>query len=204
MAASVISRLMSQDEPDAAPQVRAADRDRDVTLELLSTAVGDGRLTLEEYSGRADRALAARLVDELTELTADLNHASQVVAPAPVEMVAILSNESLKGQWTVPAHVKARTVLGDCHIELQQANLTSHVTVIEAKATLGSVTIFVPEGVEVRMSGKSILGNRSSEVRTAALPGSPVIEVRATAILGNVTVQPAKLTQRIRDVLNSL
>ena len=32
-------------------------------------------------------------------------------------------------------------------------------------------------------------------------PGATVIEVRANAILGNVTVRPAKLTQRLRASL---
>jgi Cell wall-active antibiotics response 4TMS YvqF len=83
------------------------------------------------------------------------------------------------------------------YIELQEAILTSQVTTIEARATLGAVTILVPDGVDVRLSGKSILGAKSSEVTRAPLPGAPVIEVIATAILGNVTVRPANLTQRI-------
>ncbi len=95
-----------------------------------------------------------------------------------------------------------RSLLGDCHIELQDAVLTSHVTTIEARATLGAVTIFVPDGVEVRLSGKAILGAKSSEVRDVALPGAPVIDVRATAILGNVTVRPPTIGSRIRAELS--
>jgi hypothetical protein len=64
--------------PAAGP--RASDHDREQALELLSTAAGDGRLTLEEYSARADRALGARLVGELSELTADLQRAPEVPA----------------------------------------------------------------------------------------------------------------------------
>lgn len=88
-------------------------------------------------------------------------------------------------------------MLGDCHIELQDAVLTSPVTKIDASTILGSVTIFVPEGVEVRLSGRSILGAKESRVTTPALPGAPVIEVRANVLLGNVTVRPAKLGQRL-------
>lgn len=182
--------------------MRASDRDREQALELLSTAAGDGRLTLEEYSTRADLALGARLVSELSELTADLQRAPDSrPGEAPEQLVAILGNESRKGRWTVPAHLDARSLLGDCHLELQDAVLTSHVTRIDARATLGAVTIFVPEGVEVRLSGRAILGAKSSLVRRAALPGAPVIEVRANAILGNVPVRPAKLTQRLRASL---
>lgn len=170
-------------------------------MELLSTAASDGRLTLEEYSGRADRALGARLLTELADLTADLQRAVSVPAQGTERLDAILSNESRKGHWTVPARLDARSLLGDCHIELQDAVLTSRVTTIDARATLGAVTIFVPDGVEVRLSGRSILGAKSCEVTRAALPGAPVIDVRATAILGNVTVRPATLRQRIRASL---
>jgi hypothetical protein len=187
--------------------VRASDQDREQALELLSSAAGDGRLTLEEYSARADRALGARLLGELSEVTADLQRRSEEVplsvpAQDAVRLVAILSNETRKGRWTVPPHMELKSVLGDCHIELQDAVLTSHVTRIDASTTLGSVTIFVPDGVEVRLYGRSFLGTNVSEVSTEALPGAPVIEVRARATLGNITVKPAGVTQRIRGHLS--
>lgn len=201
---------MDQDQHDVsrpgapASGTRAADRDREDALELLSTAASDGRLTLEEYSARADRALGARVLGELAELTADLQRTSEQPAEGNERLIAILSNDSRKGRWTVPAHLTARTVLGDCHIELQDAVLTSHVTTIEARATLGAVTIFVPDGVEVRLSGTAILGAKSSTVSNDALPGAPIIDVRATAILGNVTVCPPPLTHRIRKKLSGM
>jgi hypothetical protein len=187
-----------------APATRASDRDRENALELLSSAASDGRLTLEEYSARADRALGARLVGELSELTADLQRSVEAAAEGPERLSAILGNESRKGRWTVPAHLDARSLLGDCHLELQDAVLTSHVTTIEARAALGAVTIFVPDGVEVRLSGKAILGAKSSEVNKVALPGAPVIDVRATAILGNVTVRPPTIAHRVRDQVSRL
>jgi len=186
----------------SAPALRASDRDRERTLDVLSIAASDGRLTLEEYSARADRAFGARLVSDLAALTADLQPPSKLPDKGPEELTAILSNESRKGRWTVPSHLSARSVLGDCHIELQDAVLTSHVTTIEARATLGAVTIFVPDGVEVRLSGKAILGAKSSQITKAALPGAPVIDVRATAILGNVTVRAPTLAHRVRGALS--
>ncbi|MGH2891770.1 MAG: DUF1707 domain-containing protein, partial [Solirubrobacteraceae bacterium] len=153
-------------------------------LELLSTAVSDGRLTLEEYSARADRALAARALDELATLTADLQRPADRPVDAPERLTAILGNESRKGYWRVPSHLVARSVLGDCHIELEDAVLTSHVTTIEANATLGAVTIFVPDGVEVRLTGTAVLGAKSSQLNGAPLPGAPVINVHAPCPAG--------------------
>ncbi len=136
-------------------------------------------------------------MSELAELTADLQRPSESAPDRPEQLTAILGNESRKGHWTVPAYLDARSVLGDCHIELQEAVLTSHVTTIDARATLGAVTIFVPDGVEVRLSGKAIVGGKSSLVSEAALPGAPVIEVRASAVLGSVTVRPS--ANRVAD-----
>jgi len=192
---------VAEDDPDALPEIRASDQDREEALQQLAAAAGDGRLTLEEYSGRADVALAARTRSELDRVLADLQTSAALPAEATDELTAILANQTRRGRWRVPARMRARSVLGDCHIELQDAVLTSPVTTIEARTTLGSVTIFVPEGVEVRLSGSAILGSHSCEVGSDPLPGAPVIEVRARAVLGNVTVKRATLTQRIRGTL---
>ncbi len=185
--------------------MRASDREREAALALLSAAAADGRLTLEEYAARADRALGARLQGELAVLTADLPTGTVPAgATAPEQMEAVLGNESRKGRWRVPAHLVARSVLGDCHIELQDAILTSHVTTIEARATLGAVTILVPDGVEVRLGGKVILGARSSELSAVPAPGAPVIDVRARAILGSVTVRAPRLRERVRGRLRDI
>ncbi len=192
---------MADDQPDALPEIRASDQDRETALAQLAAAAGDGRLTLEEYSGRADVALGARTQSELDRVLADLRTAARLPAEAPEEMKAILGNQTRKGRWRVPPRLLARSVLGDCHIELQEAVLTSPTTTIEARTTLGSVTIFVPEGVEVRLSGSVILGSNSNEVTGDHLPGAPVIDVRARAVLGSVTVKRATLTQRIKGAL---
>ena len=131
------------------------------------------------------------MLGELAELTTDLVRPPDPTAVAPEQLTAILSSDSREGQWRVPAQLSARSVLGEIKIDLQDALLTSHNTVIEARTTLGSVEIFVPDGVEVRLTGKTILGEKKSTVRQAPVPGAPVIEVRATVILGSVTVSPA-------------
>src|ERR1700755_1783283 len=58
--------------PPSSPVQRASDADRDRVLELLRAAVADGRLDRAEFDERVDAALAARTIDALTPLTADL------------------------------------------------------------------------------------------------------------------------------------
>jgi Domain of unknown function (DUF1707) len=65
------------------PQMKASDTDRDAVVAALSEHFQAGRLTREELDGRTERALTARTLNELDELTADLP-AIRPAGPAPV------------------------------------------------------------------------------------------------------------------------
>ena len=66
------------------------------------------------------------------------------------------------------------------------------MTVIEATAIFGSVTVFVPEGVDVRLSGTAVFGAKESKLQGRPEPGAPVVEVRARVRFGSVTIRPPK------------
>jgi Domain of unknown function (DUF1707)/Cell wall-active antibiotics response 4TMS YvqF len=179
-----------QPAPQGNDALRASDAEREQTLEALAAASAEGRLSLEEYSQRSDAALVARTIGELTGLTTDLPAPPETdLAPAPVEITAVLGNESRKGPWVVPAHIKVRSVLGDCHLEMQQAVIRQHVTTIDATVRFGSMTIFVPDGIDVRMHGRAVLGAKSSQLRGEPQPGAPVIVVNCDVVCGSVTVR---------------
>jgi Domain of unknown function (DUF1707)/Cell wall-active antibiotics response 4TMS YvqF len=189
--------------------MRASDADRDRAIEILAAASAEGRLSLEEYSERSEAALAARTHGDLASLTADLPAAGPpAAAPAarphgdaaaiPEEITAVLGNESRKGPWLVPPRLAVRSVLGDCHLEMQEAVIRQHVTTIDATVRFGSVTIFVPDGIDVRMTGRAVLGAKSSELRGEPRPGAPVIVVRCDVLCGAVTVRRPDWTMRWR------
>lgn len=54
------------------PRIRASDADRDRTASLLREHHAAGRLTVEEFEERMDKALDATTLGELDELLADL------------------------------------------------------------------------------------------------------------------------------------
>ena len=101
----------------------------------------------------------------------------------------MLGNESRKGPWVVPAHLAVRSVLGDCHLELQEAVIGQHVTTIDAKVRFGAMTIFVPDGIDVRMYGRATLGAKSSQLRGEPRSGAPVIVVNCDVFCGSVAVR---------------
>jgi Domain of unknown function (DUF1707)/Cell wall-active antibiotics response 4TMS YvqF len=187
-------------------RLRAADADRDRAIEVLAGAAAEGRLTQEEYSERSETALSARTLGELAALTADIPSTSARgdtgladTRPAAEQITAVLGNESRKGSWVVAPHLSVRSVLGDCHLEMQHAVIRQRVTTIDATVRLGSVTIFVPDGIEVRMSGRAVLGAKSSQLRRAPHPGAPVIEIRCDVLLGSVTVRRPTFLMGLRS-----
>jgi Domain of unknown function (DUF1707)/Cell wall-active antibiotics response 4TMS YvqF len=188
-------------------QVRASDADRDLTIEVLATARAEGRLSQEEFSERSEAALGARTHGDLTGLTADLPADGRPAAPggdlaaAPEEITAVLGNETRKGRWVVPARMKVRSVLGDCHLEMQQAVIEQRVTTINASVRLGSVTIYVPDGIDVRLTGRAVLGSKSSEVQGRTEPGAPVLVVHCDVLLGSITVRRPDWKMRGRALL---
>jgi hypothetical protein len=199
---------VSPDSKPAEPEgslVRASDADRDRVVEALAGASAEGRLTLEEYSERSDAALVARTLGDLASLTADLPASSLPAVPSgdaaavPEEITAVLGNESRKGPWVVPPRMNVRSVLGDCHLEMHKAIIGQHVTTIDATVRFGSVTIFVPDGIDVRMSGRAVLGAKSSELRGSPQPGAPVIVVRCNVFCGAVTVRRPDWLMRRRE-----
>jgi Domain of unknown function (DUF1707) len=64
------------DEPS--PVMRASDADRERVAERLRTALGEGRLTLEEFDVRVADVYAARTYGDLSAVTADLPSSVEV------------------------------------------------------------------------------------------------------------------------------
>ena len=63
------------------PDQRASDEDRQRVVRDLERHTAAGRLTLDEYAERVDRALASRTHGQLAEVTADLPAAPAAEPP---------------------------------------------------------------------------------------------------------------------------
>jgi hypothetical protein len=174
--------------------LRASDSDRQLVIDLLGEAAGDGRLTLAEHSERSERALAARTLGELAELTTDLvaESGQPIRVDAGRTVTAVCSRERRDGRWVVPDSLAVTAIFGDVELDLRDATLQSQRMTIYATAVAGQIRLIVPAGVAVEMVGRSFLGTRS--VRGRRLAGSAVapdvarIEVRTLALGGMVKV----------------
>jgi predicted membrane protein len=97
-------------------------------------------------------------------------------------------------------HVKAR--LGSVDLDLTDADLSRGETVIEVSAVLGSITLFVPEGLAVECEGSALLGSFD---HVAAGPASRkdtrVVRIVGKATLGSVEIVVKKRSKGVVEDL---
>ena len=176
-------------------QVRVGDAERRAVDDRLQQAVGDGRLTLPEYEERAGHVWAARTRSELDRVTADLpvHPVAPPAAPQPVgrrrprRAVAVMSGDRLSGPVAPGQPVQAYALMGGAVVDLRRDDLPAQVEV-RAVAVMGGIEVLVPRGVSVQLSGVALMGGRDVQV-DAAVPGAPVIDVQAYALMGGVAVK---------------
>lgn len=178
------------------PDLRAADADRDRVATLLRDHLGEGRLTLEEFSERVDAADASRTLGELDELTRDL----PAKTPEPTadrsgrrparHSIAVMSGIERKGRWRIEERTTALAVMGGIDLDLRSAEIVGSEIEIIAVAIMGGIQITVPEGVDVELTGLTVMGGKSNRVRDVPrLYGSPLVRVRAFTLMGGVDVR---------------
>jgi hypothetical protein len=168
--------------------VRASDAEREAVVAELNTAVGEGRLTLDEFSTRLSDAYAATTRGELEPLAADLPAAVPDGRQAGKEWhVTPLGGMRRTGAWRVPAQTIAVTLIGGADLDLRAAQLDAPVVTLTKISLIGGTRITVPPGVRVEVSGFSLFGGR--RVTDAATPpGAPTVRIRSFSLIGGIRV----------------
>jgi hypothetical protein len=185
------------EEPNAQPPaILAGDAEREHSTELLSQAVVEGRLTLEEFSDRVGRAQAARTREELTTLTRDLPAApsaaatSTEIVPAQHRHVAFCSRLVRSGPWELAAASEFRSIFGTITLDLSQARLAGPEVELQIFNLFGTVTIIVPESVDVSVSGGGMFASQVIQPHTALpVPGAPKLRINARGPGGTLYVR---------------
>jgi hypothetical protein len=198
------------ENPTQQPPLRASDADREAAVARLEQALGEGRITVDEFRQRTERAYAAVLAGDLQPLLADLpatpSEVEMVGSRPPARVVNVMGDIVLDGGAPLPRW--ASTGLGNIRIDLRDLRTDADVVELELFAGLGDIEVIVPEGVDAQLEGWSVLGNRKIEL--AAVPrlaGTPRIVVRAHAILGDLRLRslaPGESASRWRALLDRL
>ena len=187
--------------PRSSPRdLRASDADRDRVLAMLSEAMSDGRLTVDEHAERVQRAIAARTLGELAELTTDLaiSSAQPVLLDGGKVIAGIFGPARRDGRWVVPDSLTVTAMFGEVEVDFTQAILQASRVQIYATVFGGRLRLIVPDGVSVLVSGHMVLGRKRGGTPPPAGPGTPVIEVKALVLGGELAVRTPPKTRRFR------
>jgi uncharacterized protein DUF1707/cell wall-active antibiotic response 4TMS protein YvqF len=180
------------------PELRVSDAEREAVADELAQHRAEGRLTLDEFSQRVDRAYAAKTRTDLEPLTHDLPAAG---GPQPARrptrwLFAFMGGSRRTGRWRIEGRTRVVAVMGGIELDLRAAEILGPEARIACFAWMGGVNIVVPEGVEVDVSGFTLIGGRDVDVKgDRRRPGTPLVRIRAYALMGGVVVEtpPKKL-----------
>jgi Domain of unknown function (DUF1707) len=164
---------------EPAAGIRASDAERDATLQRPSAASGDGRLTLEEFSQRMDRATTAKTRAELDRLVADLptdaGAASSTIAQRgpgrPSWHISPIGGLSVSGPWRMERKVIVVSLIGGADLDLSQTQLAAPEVTLTKVSLLGGVSIGVPPGYPGRCVGLQPHRRHDRRHRARTRPG---------------------------------
>ena len=191
------------------PAVRASDAEREQVVAELREHSTQGRLTLEEFSQRVDEAYAAKTLAELEDVRRELPAVSATPDTRPRRrahrwLVSIMGGADRKGRWRVPRRMTALSVMGGCDLDFRQAQIEDDEVTIPVVSSMGGADIYVPEGIEVDLSGLSLMGGTDEHGRDAPpRPGTPLIRLRVFTLMGGTDVYhvPGGLGERsLREI----
>jgi hypothetical protein len=191
------------DQDSSSPELRASDAERDDVVGRLNRAVGEGRLTMDEFSGRLDLAYAARTRGELDPLLRDLPDSAPAAGGTTVASsgsqgagtrwnVSPIGGIRHRGHWRVPRHTVAVTLIGGVDVDLSEAELAAPEVMITKVSVIGGVSVRVPPGMRVEVSNFSILGGRNVNLGGPLAPTAPVLHIRSFSIIGGVNVRQSR------------
>ncbi len=179
------------DGPDQHP-ILAADADRERSVALLREAVGEGRLTLDEFSDRVAQAQVARSDQDLNTLVRDLPPAQVPAAPIPEPSrhSAVCSHLVRQGHWELAPRSAYRSIFGTIDLDLRQATLAAGDAEMRVFNLFGTVTVIVPEGIAVNVEGGGMFASQVIDSpQTPPLPGAPRLRIVVSGPGGTLRVR---------------
>ncbi len=176
----------------AAPSLRASNAERDAVLTRLQDAFAEGRLDDTVFDARMRAALTATTHADLDALLTDLPARPAGAAPvtrpgaARAGRYAIAWKGSVRraGRWRVPDRYTTVVYKGRGTLDLRAAELLNPVTTIVAAAYKSTISLLVPPGVRVEMTGFGVTQGQTDDIALA--PDAPVLHIRGIAYKGSI------------------
>jgi hypothetical protein len=120
-------------------------------------------------------------------------HVAEVVEDEEVEssrIISVLAQSNRRDRWTVAPNTSMFTLFARSFFDFRKAEATGKTVEIAVTCLFGKVTLVVPEGTDVQLSGFSFLASATSDVATADEPSSvPKLIVTANTVFGKLCVR---------------
>ncbi|AYJ47939.1 DUF1707 SHOCT-like domain-containing protein [Rhodococcus sp. P1Y] len=199
-----------------ARDLRVSDAEKEHVGQLLQRAVGQGMLSLGEFTERMDTALAAKTRGELNSVLADLpgmqvaeqpsapdryppmrpdrttaqSHAPHWPASQSDVVKGTMSTVTRKGPWHVPPRMSLQSKMSTITLDFTQAVMSTQVVEIAIDDYCSSVTLVVPPEATVDLNGVETVGaSASNKVRTGPPIGRLHVVVRGRVRFGSITAK---------------
>jgi len=141
--------------------MRASHEDRDIIVDQLRVAAGDGRIDGEELDQRIEAAMSARTYGELDKLTKDLPASAQQAgvvrrseAEASQNITISHGNTAKRGAWLVPRQLNVTVRHGNVVLDFTEAVFSGAREVeVVLDVRHANLRFLVPAGTVLDTSG---------------------------------------------------
>ena len=185
--------------PMDARELRVSDAEREYVGQLLQRAVGQGMLSLGEFTERMDTALSAKTRGELNVVLADLPGIRVRGDAPPTPPPAVPASDVIRGQfsgvnrkgaWHVPAKLLVSTRFSGVTLDFTQAVVPSQTVEIMLDDYCSSVTLVVRANATVDVNAVELVAaSVTNKVRTGPPIGSLHLVVRGRLRFGSLTAK---------------
>ena len=152
---------MSQNQQTPREELRASHEDRDIVIDQLRVAAGDGRIDGDELDQRIEAATNARTYGELDRLTKDLPPSTRQAglarrseAEASQSITVSHGNTAKRGAWLVPRQLTVTARHGNVLLDFTEAVFSGAREIeVVLDTRHANVRILVPAGTVLDASG---------------------------------------------------
>lgn len=184
-----------------------SDDERAQIVQRLTEYVSTGHLTLGEFDERVQHVYAATSSAELVLAARDLPAipgAPSSRQPPRRWLVSVFGGSTVSGRWRLGKRLRCVAVFGGDDVDFRNAVLDDDEPRITAIAVFGGHDLYLPTGVDVRVTSFALFGgNDVHGGQDAVAPGGPVVNLRVFSLFGGTDVwyvPPDAVSLSLREV----
>ena len=171
-------------------------------IDFLQGLLASGKVDLDRFQNALGALLEAHTQADFASVVRGLPSPVEFTPPArqrqePLEISTSMGDVRLEGRWQVSRLTKIDTGMGNVTIDLSQAEFDDWDVKIVVRTGMGTITVIVPRGLEVRPVGRN---GPVSTTLEPPIPGFPVVRLSATSNMGAIRVMhPTEKSSAAKD-----